>query len=294
MKKFPFFMLFFVYFIALSSCQSTSNIVNETAFNKVDEVSSRISQNATTQKLDKIVTIDHARLAIEAGSPMNASIVGIYSNKSLNSRLLAIDQLIGLDLPYRVLSYAEPNSSESRIAYAPKEYLMKRHRKLRNSKLLDEYEQDMQELISGNENIVSMFDTEKVTSNYGIITLESSFNFDSTISKLKNIILNQGDTVWFGEVNYSTEARRFDINIPNTKLLLFGAPAPGGDAMAEYPKLGLDAFCQKVLVYEQEGRVYVSYNNIVELSQMHYDDTAIAHRIINFRLSNTFKGAISE
>ncbi len=75
-------------------------------------------------------------------------------------------------------------------------------------------------------------------------------------------------------------------------LLVFGAPTPGAIAMREYPSMGLDAFGQKVLVYEQDNKVKVIYNDIPAFAYLHYGGNAIVHQIIKFRLNSTLSSAI--
>ena len=63
--------------------------------------------------------------------------------------------------------------------------------------------------------------------------------------------------------------------------------------MAKFPKLGLDAFCQKLLVYEDdEGKVRVIFNDITKMAELHYGTSAEPHKVINGRLATTFEGAI--
>lgn len=45
-------------------------------------------------------------------------------------------------------------------------------------------------------------------------------------------------------------AVRQGVTLRPTVLILFGGPGPGGKAMASAPTLGLDAFCPKVLIWQ--------------------------------------------
>ena len=104
----------------------------------------------------------------------------------------------------------------------------------------------------------------------------------------------QGDTIWFTTINYDEDAKKLGDELPRMKLLLFGGPAAGGQAMKDFPKLGLDAFCQKILVYESEkDGVQVAYNDIVLLSLLHYGESNKPHHIINKRLSTSLKRALA-
>ena len=65
--------------------------------------------------------------------------------------------------------------------------------------------------------------------------------------------------------------------------------------MADFPKLGLDAFCQKVLVYEDaETIVRVAFNDIVALAELHYGRSNPPQNVINTRLRETFVKAIEQ
>ena len=76
---------------------------------------------------------------------------------------------------------------------------------------------------------------------------------------------------------------------------LGGGPGPGGKAMAQFPRLGLDAFCQKLLVYQDEdGSVKVLFNDIVALAELHYGKSNPPQKIINQRLKATFTKAIQK
>ena len=63
--------------------------------------------------------------------------------------------------------------------------------------------------------------------------------------------------------------------------------------MAEFPKLGLDAFCQKLLVYEApDGSVNIAFNDIVALAELHYGSSNKPQQVVNTRLTATFEEAV--
>ena len=76
-------------------------------------------------------------------------------------------------------------------------------------------------------------------------------------------------------------------------MILFGAPAPGASAMSDAPTLGLDAFCQKFLVWQNPGgQVYLSFNDLLALAERQDVSKSIALRLIDFRLGRTFREAL--
>lgn len=127
----------------------------------------------------------------------------------------------------------------------------------------------------------------------GLITLESPHGFDETLRRLRDAVNAQGDTVWFGEVDFDERAKTVGVAIEPAQLLLFGGPGPGGRAMSAAPSLGLDAFCQKVLVVQDEaGNVRVIMNDLLALAERHTVSKSLPLRVINRRIQKTFAAAL--
>ena len=258
---------------------------------EVDALAATIARN--TQNSERVAVIDHARLAIDTGVPMPPSILSIFSNPEVNTQLVAAHPLLGLDLPLKVLAYAEPGAAQATVAYADAEFLMRRHG-MTDSSLFQPYEKTLMSTLAGIPKEIRIpVNTEGVEEGFGIIQMTSAHTLPETIIRLKNAILGQGDTVWFGQVDFQKDAVSQGVQIPGSTLLLFGGPKPGGLAMAEFPKLGLDAFCQKLLVYEAPGgSVKIAFNDIVKLAELHYGESNKPQQVINTRLSATCENAI--
>ncbi|WP_231871059.1 DUF302 domain-containing protein [Halioglobus sp. HI00S01] len=76
-------------------------------------------------------------------------------------------------------------------------------------------------------------------------------------------------------------------------MILFSGPAPGGKAMADAPTLGLDAFCQRFLVWQDgAGKTYLSFNDLTALADRQQVPTSIAIRVIEYRLGSVFGEAL--
>ena len=98
-----------------------------------------------------------------------------------------------------------------------------------------------------------------------------------------------------GEENEALFLSKLGITLAPTYMILFGGPGPGGKAMAEAPTLGLDAFCQKFLVWQdEEGNVFLSFNDLVALAQRQQVAVAPVLRVINLRLKRTFTAALEK
>jgi len=270
------------------SCGNQSNQKN--IVDKVDVASKKLNEKIRSFK--KVVTLDHHRMAKVEGVYTPPAITTIFSNLSINTKLIEVNQLVGLDLPYKVLCYSEPDTTEVSIAYTSSEFILNRHKLM--EKDLEAYNLIMNKVISAfPEEMISETDVDGVTKDYGIVKIQSDFKFETTVQNLRDIVMAQGDTKWFADIDYQKEAKSFDIKLRPTSLLMFGGSAPGGKAMMTSPKIGLDAFCQKLLVYENEaGEVWIAYNDIVAFAELYYGESTKPQQMINQRLKMTFTKAV--
>lgn len=241
------------------------------------------------------VFLDHHRMAEEEEAYTPPSIATIFSDSKINSRILqSNNQLIAIDLPFKFLAFSEPDLNEAFLAYTSAEFIQKRH-SLTDS-LLSEYKLKQDEILSHfSEEIISQTDLEQVSKGFAIIKMKSEFSFEETVNNLKATIKSIDGTKTFGTIDFRKDAQSYDIELSPTTLILFGAPEPGAKAMKNTPKLGLDAFCQKLLIFEdEEGVVWVAFNDIAELSKLYYNTSTLPQNMINRRLKKNIKASITK
>ena len=112
---------------------------------------------------------------------------------------------------------------------------------------------------------------ESESSSDGVITRASSKSVAQTIDGLKGAMADRGFTV-FNVIDHSGVASRAGVQIPDSKLVMFGKPSVGAAVMLAAPLAGLD-IPLKVLVWEDSnGAVSVSYNSPGFLSERHHLD----------------------
>ena len=296
-------LAFFIALGTLISCESSpSNIPAQDEPKEVvlspqelaDDLLLKVQKNAKSANLDSTLFIDHGRLAQEVGvKKMGPSEVMFFSNPTVNVQLVQQNPLAALDLPYRILAYKKPGNDSVRVAFASSAYFKSRHG-IDSDEVMKGYEKDSESLIMGMQSADLSPVEDVVEYKFGVIELISDYNFDETVQRIKDVIMAQEDTKWFGVYDFKSEAESFNVQIPNETLLLFGGPGPGGVAMADYPKLGLDAFCQKMLVYEDgNGKVYVAFNDIAAFANLHYGKNIEVHEKLNQRIKATMLQAIS-
>jgi uncharacterized protein (DUF302 family) len=105
-------------------------------------------------------------------------------------------------------------------------------------------------------------------SNSGIVTIPSAHSVDETVGKLEDLLRAKGITL-FALVDHSGEAAKAGMEMPNTKLLIFGSPKAGTPVMLASPSIALD-LPMKILVSEDaEGYALLSYNSAQFLAERH-------------------------
>ena len=112
----------------------------------------------------------------------------------------------------------------------------------------------------------------------GVVSLRGRQSVDATVDKLKSI-LQAKNVKLFAMVDHSGEARNAGLQMPNTKLLIFGNPAGGTPAMLSAPTLALD-LPLKILVWEDtERQVWISYNSVDYLRERHGVAAELAQKL---------------
>lgn len=102
----------------------------------------------------------------------------------------------------------------------------------------------------------------------GIVDCRSAHSVDETVERLKRILQAKGIAV-FAVVDHSGEAARAGMEMPPTKLVIFGNPKAGTPLMLAAPSVAID-LPLKILVWEDAGgAVWASYNSPAYLQERH-------------------------
>lgn len=250
---------------------------------------------AVTPGLERIAEIDHARLAAEAGSPMPPARVLIFSDPALDAELLEIDRLVGVDLPFRVLAFASPDHFvEGGVAFSRFNAISARHELPDRSDLAERWNARLDAVLQPITPELRRPMPAPTDLDRGITTLDSPHDFAETTRRLMEAITAQSDTIVFAELDFAARSREHGVELPPTTLILFGAPAPGGRCMQDEPQLGLDAFCQKLLVWEDDaGVVHASFNDLLVLAEREGLDANLALGHVNGRVRDTLEASLA-
>jgi len=102
----------------------------------------------------------------------------------------------------------------------------------------------------------------------GVVTAKSNHTVEETADRLESILKAKGMTV-FARIDHAGGARSIGQSLRPTELVIFGNPRVGTPLMSCRQTVGLD-LPQKALIWEdQEGNVWLSYNDPMYLARRH-------------------------
>ena len=101
----------------------------------------------------------------------------------------------------------------------------------------------------------------------GLITQKSDQTMEETVAALQQAIKDRGLTL-FAVIDHSANAKKAGMELPPTTVMVFGNPKLGTPLMQEQRTIAID-LPQKMLVWEEEGQVFIAYNSVEYISQRH-------------------------
>jgi len=104
--------------------------------------------------------------------------------------------------------------------------------------------------------------------NDGLVTKNSPYSVEVTYTKLRTLLNNNPNLKILLELDHSKNAASVDLELPPTKIILFGNPKLGTPLMQASATAAID-LPQKILVYSNEGATKISYNDPMYLKKRH-------------------------
>lgn len=261
-----------------------------------DKLYQTVEENVRSHsKYELIVDIDHSRLAAKAGSSMPPAHVIIWSDPELDAAILKHNPLASIDLPLRVLAFEVNETGKAAVITNSYDYLANRHSLPDDPDIRTRYEAAIAQAMTGiPKDAIALFASDVMTDS-GLVTLTSMHDFATTERRILDAINAQSDTVSFGKIDFTDRSKEHGIDLEPIILILFGGPGPGGKAMASAPTLGLDAFCQKLVIWQDgSGTVHVTFNDLLALAERQQVSVGIPLSVINRRLRETVSAAVEE
>ena len=105
-------------------------------------------------------------------------------------------------------------------------------------------------------------------SDKGIVDLPSNHSVNQTVERIERILEAKGVTL-FALIDHSGEAQKVGMEMPPTKLLIFGSPRAGTPVMLAAPSIAIDLPLKILIWQDKSGQVWVSYNSPAYLQERH-------------------------
>ena len=102
----------------------------------------------------------------------------------------------------------------------------------------------------------------------GIQTLVSRYSVDETVTRLQTLLKDKGVKL-FCLVDHSGEALAAGLQMPPTKLLIFGSPKAGTPLMLAAPTVALDLPLRILVSQAADGKVLLLWNDPAWMQQRH-------------------------
>ncbi|WP_181969771.1 DUF302 domain-containing protein [Paraburkholderia sp. DHOC27] len=102
-----------------------------------------------------------------------------------------------------------------------------------------------------------------------VITMKSGFDFEATLSRLKQALTSRGMTI-FADIDQAAAAVAASTSLRPTRLLLFGNPKGGTPVMEANPHAALELPLKLVVWQAPEGAVQVDYLEPAAMLVEHY------------------------
>lgn len=113
--------------------------------------------------------------------------------------------------------------------------------------------------------------TQTMAEAEGVITVASQHSVSDTLDKLEAMLKDKGMNI-FARVDHSGGAQKVGKTLAPTELLIFGNPKIGTPLMQCQRSVAID-LPQKMLAWQDEnGKVWLSYNDPLYLAQRHQID----------------------
>lgn len=215
--------------------------------------------------IEIIAKIDHSSNAesVEMTLPLNRII--LFGNPKLGTPLMQESITTGIDLPQKILITEDVDGSVS-ISYNDIGYLANRHG-LNDNQKLNKIASALNDLVSSiAQDEPTLESSATVDKNQGLVIQESSNSFTDTYSKIKSSIEANNKLTLITELDHQMNAKSVNLELDNCKLLVFGNPELGTPLMKKKLATGID-LPQKVLIFQEEEKVKVAYNDPHYLTQ---------------------------
>jgi uncharacterized protein (DUF302 family) len=102
----------------------------------------------------------------------------------------------------------------------------------------------------------------------GIVTIVSRHSVEQTVERVQETLRLKGIKL-FALIDHSGEAEKAGMQMPPTKLLIFGNPRAGTPLMTASPSVAIDLPLKILVSEDTSAKVWISFNSPAYLQARH-------------------------
>ena len=215
-----------------------------------------------------VAQVNHRDNALSIGTSIPETRVVLFGNPSLGTPIMQANQLAGLDLPQKILTYVA-DDGDVVMAYNNTDYLAQRYN-VGDVATLPMISTALENFATGmGAESINTEDANDIGENEGIIIRTSAFSVDQTFANLETVINGNDALSLIAQLDHQANANSVFMELRPTRLAVFGNPTLGTPLIQDERSIAVD-LPQKMLIYEMEdGTVRVAYNDIRFLADRH-------------------------
>lgn len=268
-------------FIILSSCKSESQKKNFSEISKqispglifthTDDLNEAAEEFKSYVDTDGSLTIstiiNHSQNAKDVGLDLDTNQMYFIDNPRYSISLIEENRLMGLEFPIRIGFYKA--GDEKLVVARSEEYFLKRYG-LNNSAALRSIGALSETFLKQSSKAAYTQDTpiDSLEGN-GIISLESTLEYEKTVTAIQDAIESNQDLTLFESKNFTKEAETVGKTIKPLHLFVFGNPKVGTQLMQQNPNFSIDLPLKVLVETSEEGQVWVHFQDLNYTAQLH-------------------------
>ncbi len=104
--------------------------------------------------------------------------------------------------------------------------------------------------------------------NNGVYSIESDHDVDTVMNKLESVLTEKGLGI-VARIDHSANARKVDLELPTTQVLIFGNPKLGTPLMQAASRMALDLPMKMMAGTAPNGKTLISWIDPAHLKSFH-------------------------
>ncbi|MDR9400911.1 MAG: DUF302 domain-containing protein [Psychroflexus sp.] len=211
------------------------------------------------QQVGLVAHFEHHKMAQQKGLALETTHAIYFGNPQLGTPLLQKDQLLGLDLPQKIITFDSGDNS----------YLYR----LSTTYLSDRYDVSFSDLstmtktldglcqnIAGNNK--RQMESPSIDKHEGIIVKHSNLSFDDAVKAVQEQIKSAQQLDILAELDHQENAASVDMDLRPTHVIMFGNPQVGISLMQANRSIAVE-LPLKILIFENEqGQVKLAHKDM--------------------------------